>query len=78
MISRLCPGYLIRFNRPCLKKLLEKVPGFRQAYFLKGLKVDEYEHYGPVDYFRNMFVSAWRNVLDMAGKRRVELFEEVK
>lgn len=61
-----------------LEELLEKVHGFRQAYFLKGLKVDEYEHYGPVDYFRNMFVSAWRNVLGMAGKRRAELNNKVK
>ncbi len=56
-----------------LEELLEKVPGFRQAYFTSGLSVDEYENFGPVEYFRNMFVSAWRNVIELAGKRRAGL-----
>jgi hypothetical protein len=56
-----------------LEELLEKVPGFRQAYLKSGLSVHEYEEYGPVEYFRNMFVSAWKNVSELAGKRRVEL-----
>ncbi len=61
-----------------LEELLEKVPGFRQAYFLKGLSVHEYEEYGPVEYFRNMFVSAWKNVLELVGKRRAELGVKAK
>jgi len=42
-----------------LDTLLEKVPGFRQAYMENGLSIDEYEDYGPVVFFRNSFVSAW-------------------
>ena len=53
-----------------LDELLDKVPAFRQAYMEKGLKVEEYEHYGPVVYFRDMFVSAWKNVLNLVQERR--------
>ena len=56
-----------------LDELLEKVPGFRQAYMEKGLTVDEYEDYGPVMHFRNSFISAWKNVLATVKKRRAEL-----
>lgn len=53
-----------------LDKLLTKVPAFRQAYLEDGLTVDEYEEYGPVRYFRDIFVSAWENTLDLIAKRR--------
>ena len=53
-----------------LDTLLAKVPGFRQAYMEDGLTVGEYEEYGPVRYFRDMFVSAWENTLDLIAKRR--------
>lgn len=56
-----------------LDELLEKLPGFRQAYMENGLSVDEYENYGPVIHFRNMFISAWKNVLKTVKKRRAEL-----
>ena len=56
-----------------LDELLEKVPGFRQAYMEKGLSIDEYEDYGPVMHFRDMFISAWKNVLETVKKRRAEL-----
>jgi transaldolase len=39
-----------------LDELLTKVPQFRQAYMQDGLEVDEYEEYGPVEYFRSMFI----------------------
>jgi len=56
-----------------LEELLEKVPGFKQAYLEKGLSPEEYEHFGPVIYFRNMFISAWRNAGKMVGERRKEM-----
>lgn len=56
-----------------LDELLEKVPSFRQAYMENGLSVDEYEDFGPVMYFRDMFVSAWEKVLEKVKKRRAEL-----
>jgi transaldolase len=53
-----------------LDQLLEKVPPFRQAYLEQGLAPHEYEHFGPVMYFRDMFVSAWKNVQNLAADRR--------
>ncbi|MDC0584646.1 hypothetical protein OAO55_02835 [Bacteroidales bacterium] len=53
-----------------LDTLLEKVEGFRQAYFENGLTVDEFEEFGPVEYFRDMFVSAWNKCVDMAQSLR--------
>jgi hypothetical protein len=38
-----------------------------------GLKVDEYEEYGPVMYFRDMFISAWENTLKLIKERRAAL-----
>ena len=56
-----------------LDELLTKVPAFRQAYMEDGLKVEEYEEYGPVMYFRNMFISAWENTLKLIKERRAAL-----
>ena len=53
-----------------LDELLTKVPGFRQAYMEDGLKFDEYEEYGPVRYFRDMFIGAWQNALKLIKERR--------
>ena len=38
-----------------------------------GLTVNEYEEYGPVEYFRDMFVSAWKNVLGIVKERRAKM-----
>ena len=56
-----------------LEELLRKVPGFRQAYMADGLSVHDYEEYGPVRYFRDMFVGAWQNVLKVIKERRAAL-----
>jgi transaldolase len=53
-----------------LDELLTKLPQFRQAYMEDGLKVEEYEEYGPVMYFRNTFISAWENTLKVIKERR--------
>jgi transaldolase len=53
-----------------LDELLTKVPAFRQAYMEDGLEVDEYEEYGPVRYFRNMFIEAWQNTVTRIAERR--------
>ena len=56
-----------------LDDLLKHVPGFKQAYMENGLTVDEYEEYGPVMYFRDIFVSAWIKCVETVRKRRKEL-----
>lgn len=53
-----------------LETLIEKLPQFRQAYFEKGINVHEYEEYGPVKYFWDMFVSAWNNNVELVKKLR--------
>ncbi len=50
--------------------LLSKVSEFRRAYMINGLTLDEYETFGPVEYFRDMFVSAWEKSVDMAKSLR--------
>lgn len=49
-----------------LDTLLENLPEFRQAYMEKGMAIQEFEEYGPVEYFRHMFVSAWEKAVEMA------------
>ena len=53
-----------------LDELLARLPQFRQAYMEDGLKVEEYEEYGPVRYFRDSFISAWTNALELIKERR--------
>lgn len=65
-----------RFFNPAPEKyideLLVKVPEFRQAYMTDGLSVEEYEHFGPVAYFRDIFISSWVKALEHIGRRREE------
>jgi transaldolase len=53
-----------------LDELLTKVPPFRQAYMENGLKVKEYETFGPVEYFRSIFITSWEKALNLIQERR--------
>jgi transaldolase len=53
-----------------IDELLEKVPEFARAYRINGLSVHEYEEYGPVDYFRQMFIKAWLDALKIINEVR--------
>jgi len=57
------PRFFNNYPENYLDELLTKVPEFKKAYMENGLTIDEYEHYGPVDYFRQMFISAWVGAL---------------
>jgi len=63
-----------RFFNPApenyIDELLVKVPEFRQAYMTDGLNINDYEHFGPVEYFRDMFIGSWKNALEHIEKRR--------
>jgi transaldolase len=63
-----------RFFNPApenyIDELLIKVPEFRQAYMTDGLNINDYEHFGPVEYFRDMFIGSWKNALEHIEKRR--------
>lgn len=64
---------LLKYNSPVVPRffnpvpelyideLLEKVSEYSRAYKINGLSIEEYEEYGPVEYFREMFVQAWEN-----------------
>ncbi|MBE0536289.1 MAG: hypothetical protein IH624_11525 [Phycisphaerae bacterium] len=56
-----------------LDELLSKAPPFRQAYMETGLDVKDYETYGPVEYFRDMFITSWENALKLIKERRAAL-----
>jgi transaldolase len=51
-------------------ELLSKVDDFRQAYFENGLTIEEFEHFGSVEYFREMFVGAWELAIEHISKSR--------
>ncbi len=65
-----------RFHNPVqprvLDELLRKVPEFSRAYYEDGLAIEEYEHYGPVEYFRNSFIKNWENALNEIATQRAK------
>jgi transaldolase len=75
---------LLKLNQPVVSRffnpvpelfvdeLLDKVPEFARAYKANGLKVEEFEEYGPVEYFRHMFIQAWENAIEFIKKARTE------
>lgn len=71
------PPVVQRFFQPVpesvLDELVEKVEDFRKAYFINAIKVNEYENFGPVEYFRNAFCEAWEASLEFTKNRRLEL-----
>ncbi len=52
-----------------VEELVEKIPDFRRGYEEGAITSHEYEEFGPVIKFRNMFMKDWNNVLAEAEKR---------
>lgn len=71
------PPVIQRFFQPTpdsvIDSLLKKVEDYRKAYFINGLKQEEYEDFGPILYFRKMFKEAWINCLNFIKNRRIEI-----
>jgi transaldolase len=69
------PPVVQRFLQPTpesvIDELLEKVVDYRRAYLINAIKVEEYEDFGPVAYFRTMFEKAWEDALEFIKERRV-------
>ena len=75
---------LLKLNQPVVSRffnpipelfideLLEKIPEFARAYKANGLTVEEFGEYGPVEYFRHMFVHAWENATQLIKTVRSE------
>jgi transaldolase len=50
--------------------LLETVNEFKRGYLENGLKVEEYEDFGPVMHFRNSFIKSWKSTLELIKEMR--------
>ncbi|WP_319757138.1 transaldolase family protein [uncultured Sphaerochaeta sp.] len=73
---------LIKENKPVISRLFNpvqpmvldqlqnKLPQFNQAFQEGGLSVDEFEHYGPVMYFRDSFIRSWESAVEMVASLR--------
>lgn len=61
------PVVVQRFHMPTppsvIDELLEKLPDFRRGYFAGAILPEEYETFGPVALFRNMFEKSWKEAL---------------
>ena len=68
------PPVVYRMETPApqyvIDELLEKLPDFRKAYREDGLSIDEFENYGPVVLFRNMFLTGWESLLHVVKEQR--------
>jgi transaldolase len=54
-------------------ELSAKLPDFRRGFVARGLGIDEYGEFGPVELFRGSFVKSWERVLKLASERRAML-----
>jgi transaldolase len=54
-----------------IDELCEKLPNFSRAYYEDGLDVDEFEDFGPVVFFRAMFLNGYSRLLDEIADRRL-------
>jgi len=51
-------------------ELCDKLPDFRKAFLDDGLAREEFKVYGPLQYFRGMFVKGWDVLLQNIRERR--------
>jgi transaldolase len=54
-----------------VQELCDKLPNFLRAYEEDALSVDEYEDFGPVVFFRTMFLNGYSRLLDAIADRRL-------
>ena len=62
------------FSQPtpheAVDELTEKLEDYRKAYYINAIKPDEYETFGPVALFRNIFEDGWKKALDLIASLR--------
>jgi transaldolase len=56
-----------------VEELRAKVPGFRRAFDDDGLRVQEFAHFGPLMFFRTMFLNGYARLLDEVAERRARI-----
>lgn len=73
-LIELDPPVVYRMDTPTpqyvIDELLEKIPDFKKAYLEDALPVDDFEDYGPVVLFRNMFLKGWEGLLRVISEHR--------
>ena len=73
-LIELDPPVVYRMDTPTpqyvIDELLEKIPDFGKAYLEDALSVDEFEDYGPVTFFRNMFKKGWESLARVVAEHR--------
>lgn len=69
------PPVVYRMETPApqyvIDELLEKIPDFRKAYMEDDLSFEEFEDFGPVILFRNMFIKGWTDLEQVIAKHRI-------
>ena len=61
-------------SQAVIDELCEKLADFRKAYLDDGMTIAEFRDFGPVNHFRNMFVSGWDHLLEtVRGRRTITL-----
>jgi transaldolase len=58
--------------REVVDELRVKVPGFRRAYDDDGLSVEEFASFGPLMFFKTMFLNGYARLLDEVAERRAK------
>jgi hypothetical protein len=53
-----------------IDELCDKLPDFRKAYYDDGLSIEEFGHFAPLRYFRNMFLKGWDTLLESVREQR--------
>ncbi len=53
-----------------IKELIDKLPDFRKAYLDHGLATEEFKDFGPLQYFRGMFIKGWDTLVQSVKERR--------
>jgi transaldolase len=51
-------------------ELLAKLPDFRKAYLDESLAIEDFQSFGPLQYFRNMFIKGWDTLVQTIRERR--------
>jgi transaldolase len=71
------PPVVSRIDVPTPKEIVEelwaKLPGFRRAYDEDGLAVEEFADFGPLMFFKTMFLNGYARLLDEVVERRARI-----
>ncbi len=71
-MSRSRPGFGVPIDPTVIARLEATFDDVRRALHLGSLTVDEYEEFGPVQHFRDNFISGWNAVLAAIAKARAK------